>query len=123
LYATHPQLYGSDADHDGFRWIDLHNADESVWAFQRLCTGGDTGPPLTCVFNATPVPRNGYRIGVPRLGEYRKLLDSDATRYGGSGYNGQMSIEAAAPGSQGYEFALQLDLPPLGALFLEGPAE
>jgi len=123
LYASHPQLHGSDADHEGFRWIDLHNADESVWAFQRLCTGSDAGAPLTCVFNATPVPRNGYRLGVPQPGEYRKLLDSDAIRYGGSGYNGQTSIDATAPGSQGYEFALQLDLPPLGALFLEGPRE
>jgi 1,4-alpha-glucan branching enzyme len=123
LYATRPQLYGSDADHDGFRWVDLHNADESVWAFQRRCTGDDQGAPLTCVFNATPVPRNGYWLGVTQQGEYRKLLDSDAERYGGSGYNTQTSLAAAAPGSQGYPFAVQVDLPPLGAVFLEGPAE
>jgi 1,4-alpha-glucan branching enzyme len=123
LYATRPQLYGSDADHDGFRWVDLHNADESVWAFQRRCTGDDQGAPLTCVFNATPVPRNGYWLGVTQQGEYRKLLDSDAERYGGSGYNTQTSLAAAAPGSQGYPVAVQVDLPPLGAVFLEGPAE
>ncbi len=121
LYATSPQLYGSDADHEGFAWIDLHNADESVWAFQRRCTGGDTGQPLTCVFNATPVPRNRYAVGVPGPGEYRKLLDSDAQRYGGSGYNAQTSLTAVAPGSQGYPFAVQLDLPPLGAVILAGP--
>jgi len=123
LYSTKPQFYGSDADHDGFRWVDLHNADESVWAFQRRCTGSDTGPPLTCVFNATPVPRNGYWIGVARQGDYRKLLDSDAKLYGGSGYNTQTSMAAVAPGSQGYPFAVQVDLPPLGAVFLEGPSE
>jgi 1,4-alpha-glucan branching enzyme len=123
LYASTPQLYGSDADHDGFRWVDLHNADESVWAFQRRCTGGDTAPPLTCVFNATPVPRNSYWIGVTQLGQYRKLLDSDAPQYGGSGYNTQTSLTAAAPGSQGYPYAVQVDLPPLGAVFLAGPTE
>ena len=53
-------------------------------------------PPLVCVFNATPVPRAGYRIGVDRPGEYRKILDTDARRFGGSDYAGAMQWTADA---------------------------
>ncbi|MGA2777583.1 MAG: 1,4-alpha-glucan branching protein GlgB [Steroidobacteraceae bacterium] len=121
LYLASPQFYGSDADYDGFRWVDLHNADESVWAFQRRCTDGDTGAPYTCVFNATPVPRDQYALGVSELGRYRKILDTDEGRFGGSGYNRQSMIEASAEGCQGFAHSLKVDLPPLGALFFAGP--
>jgi hypothetical protein len=45
----------------------MHNADESIWAFARRALRRDSGPPVTCVFNATPVPRDGYAIGVVSL--------------------------------------------------------
>jgi 1,4-alpha-glucan branching enzyme len=121
LYRSTSQFFGSDCDHNGFRWVDLHNADESVWAFARLAVGQDTGAPVTCVFNATPVPRNGYHIGVADPGQYRKLFDSDAGRFGGSGYNQQSQVSASEERSQGYPFSLRLNLPPLGALFYIGP--
>jgi len=48
---------------NGRSWqVDLHNADESIWTFARRALGLDAGPPVTCVFNATPVPREGYAI-------------------------------------------------------------
>ena len=122
LYSHAPQLYGSDCEHDGFRWVDLHNADESVWAFARRCIGGDAGPPITCVFNATPVPRDGYAIGVDEPGSYRKIFDTDAARFGGSAYNGQSELAAAQEGAQGYPYSLRLNLPPLAAVFFAGPA-
>jgi 1,4-alpha-glucan branching enzyme len=116
LYATSPQLYGSDADHDGFRWIDLHNANDSVWAFLRYATHGDAGTPMVCVFNATPVPRNDYRLGVPESGEYLRLLDSDDIRFGGSGYNRQPICTAEESSTHGFAHTLRLNLPPLGAM-------
>jgi len=122
LYLASPQLHGSDCDHEGFRWVDLHNADDSVWAFQRRCTGGDQGAPLTWVFNATPVPRDHYGIGVAEPGQYRKLLDSDDPRFGGSGYNRQSLVMASGGPWQGFEQSLRLDLPPLGAVVFTGPA-
>ena len=121
MYAGKPQFYGSDCDHAGFRWIDSNSADDSVWAFQRLPIGGDPGAPITCLFNATPVPRNGYRIGVRDQGTYRKIFDSDAPRFGGSGYNGQHDISADSAGMHGNPCSLKLDLPPLGAMFFIGP--
>ncbi len=122
LYLSTPQFYGSDCDHDGFRWVDLHNADESIWAFARRSVGQDTGAPVTCVFNATPVPRDGYRVGVAEPGNYRKVFDSDDVTFGGSGYNRQHEVSVSAEGAQGYAHSVRLDLPPLGAMFFIGPA-
>ncbi len=123
LYRSAGQLYGSDCDPDGFRWVDLHNTDESVWAFARLGLGRDAGPPITCVFNATPVPREGYGIGVADPGSYRKIFDSDDARFGGSGFNRQSELTAASMSAQGYPYSLRLNLPPLAAMFFCGPAQ
>ncbi|HEY2676755.1 MAG TPA: 1,4-alpha-glucan branching protein GlgB [Steroidobacteraceae bacterium] len=112
LYSANAQLYGSDCDPQGFRWLDLHNANDSVWAFSRLAVGQDTGAPIICIFNATPVPRDNYEIGVADGGIYRKLFDSDDPRFGGSGYNRQSQVEAS--------HALSLNLPPLAAMFFTG---
>jgi 1,4-alpha-glucan branching enzyme len=121
LYRGAAQFYGTDCDRDGFRWVDLHNADESIWAFARLAAGAGGGAPITCVFNATPVPRDGYGIGVAEPGTYRKLFDSDDAKFGGSGYNQQFELRAEPNGAQGYPCSLRLDLPPLGAVFIIGP--
>ncbi len=118
LYAAAPQLHGSDCDPDGFAWIDLHNAAQSVFAFERRATAGDSGAPLICVFNATPVPRDDYWIGVDAPGRYLKLVDSDDPRYGGSGYCRATEFDAVDAGTQGRSHALRLALPPLGALLL-----
>jgi 1,4-alpha-glucan branching enzyme len=62
FYRNHPQFHASDCEAYGFRWSDLHNADESVFAFLRQEEGH---APIVCVFNATPVAREDYWIGVP----------------------------------------------------------
>jgi 1,4-alpha-glucan branching enzyme len=123
LYRSTAQLYGSDCDREGFRWVDLHNADQSIWAFARCSVGRDAGAPITCVFNATPVPRDGYAIGVADPGSYQKIFDSDDARFGGSAYNQQPQLSAAHEGAQGYPYSLRLNLPPLAAMFFIGPAE
>jgi 1,4-alpha-glucan branching enzyme len=121
LYRGAAQFYGTDCDRDGFRWVDLHNADESIWAFARLAADRGGGAPITCVFNATPVPRDGYGVGVAEPGTYRKLFDSDDAKFGGSGYNRQYELKAESDGAQGYPCSLRLNLPPLGAMFFIGP--
>ncbi len=120
LYLANPQLYGSDCDPEGFRWLDLHNANDSVWAFARRSVGQDSGAPIVCVFNATPVPRNNYEIGVADGGSYRKLFDSDDVGFGGSGYNRQSQVEASTQGASGHPLSLKLNLPPLAAMFFTG---
>jgi 1,4-alpha-glucan branching enzyme len=115
FYREHPQFHASDCEASGFRWSDLYNADESVFAFLREEQGH---APILCVFNATPVPREDYWVGVPDLGHYRVLFDSDFPAFGGSGFGGVASYEAFAHVVHGHPYALRIRLPPLAAVFL-----
>jgi 1,4-alpha-glucan branching enzyme len=74
-------------------------------------------PPILCAFNATPVPRPQYLLSGVSAGKYRKILDSDDPRFGGSGFNGQSEIAAQALESDTSQWSLRVDLPPLGAVF------
>ena len=71
------------------------------------------------VFNFTPVPRDGYYIGVPRSGGYRKIFDSDDSRFGGGGYNEQDQVSSEAIECHDRPYRIALNLPPLGALVLQ----
>ena len=70
---------------------------------------------------ATPVPRDGYAIGVAEPGTYKKIFDSDDARFGGSAYNRQSEVHVVQEGAQGYSLSLRLNLPPLAAMFFIGP--
>jgi 1,4-alpha-glucan branching enzyme len=119
LYLTTEQFHRSDCDPEGFHWLDLHNAADSVWAFARR-SGGQGGATVICVFNATPVPRDAYEVGVVQPGRYRKLFDSDAAAFGGSGYNRQSEVQASPASAVGHALSVRLNLPPLGAVFFVG---
>jgi 1,4-alpha-glucan branching enzyme len=118
LYGDAPQLHGSDCDGAGFLGIDLHNDSESVYVFERRCTGDDVGHPLICAFNATPVPREDYWIGVDAPGRYLKVLDSDSAQYGGSAYSDQVEVHTVEGAAHGRPYALRVKLPPLGGIIL-----
>ena len=116
LYRDYPELHASEHDWQGFRWLEVDNRDESVFAFQRQRLVGEGGTQLIVVFNATPVPRDGYILGLPEAGHYRKILDSDAPAFGGSGYSQQSQLETQAQGWREFPVRLQLDLPPLSMM-------
>ena len=82
-YRREPALYECDFDGAGFEWVDCDDADNSVLVYLRRPRAGGDLVLIAC--NFTPVPRTNYRIGVPRAGHWRELLNSDAPRYGGSG--------------------------------------
>ena len=82
----------SDADPEGFAWIDLHNADQSVFAFLRRDPRDPGSSPIVCVFNGTPVPRDDYWIGVPSGGGYAQILDTDELRFGGGSTTGSRTL-------------------------------
>jgi 1,4-alpha-glucan branching enzyme len=95
LYRERSALWELDADPAGWEWIDFSDAENTVVSFLRRSRDGDA---LLFVCNFTPVPRHGYRIGVPAAGEYRELLNSDATVYGGQrGSAGDGCPRAARP--------------------------
>jgi 1,4-alpha-glucan branching enzyme len=112
-YKNYPELHGSEDSWEGFRWVEVDNRDESVFAFLRQRLPGEGGTSLLVFFNATPVPRSGYTFGAPRAGRYRKVLDSDAPEFGGSGYSQAMEVEARAEPWREFPARIQLDLPPL----------
>jgi 1,4-alpha-glucan branching enzyme len=115
-YRGNEALHGKDFSQDGFAWISRTDWAQSVIAFQRI---GNGGAPVVVVCNFTPVPRHGYRVGVPRGGEWQELLNSDAQDYGGSGVGNFGGVRAEPQPYDGHEHSISLSLPPLGAIFLK----
>ena len=74
---------------------------------------------VAVVLNFTPVPRDGYRIGVPRPGHWKEILNSDAGRYGGSNRGNMGGVDAVPVPLHGRSHSLTLSLPPLGVVFLK----
>jgi len=109
-------LHELDVKAEGFEWVDANDSNQSVASYLRK---GKSGAPVLVVLNYTPIPREGYRVGVPQGGEWRELLNSDAPVYGGSGVGNYGAVRAEESPSHGREFSLLLTLPPLGALFLK----
>lgn len=118
LYVGEPALHELDFEPRGFEWIEGNDAARSVLAFLRKdARGGE----ILAVFNFTPVPRENYRVGVPRDGHWTEVLNSDAEVYGGSGRGNLGRVETTPVPSHGRFHSIVLTLPPLGALFLRAP--
>ncbi len=117
LYRQEPALHQIDFEWTGFEWLELHDWENSVLAFLRR--GRTPGSDLVVVCNFTPVPREGYRIGVPAGGYYREILNTDAAHYGGSNFGNEGGVWARPEPHAGRPFHIQLRVPPLGVLFLK----
>ena len=116
LYRNEPALHVLDNNAAGFEWVDCNdNATSTISLLRKSENARDT---VLGVFNFTPVPRTGYRIGVPHAGYWRELLNSDAREYAGSGVGNLGGVNAEAEPTHGRPYSLKLTLPPLGALFL-----
>jgi 1,4-alpha-glucan branching enzyme len=113
-YRENPSFYQKDFSNDGFRWVQRGDWEQSALSYLRI--GDDAAPPLLVVCNFTPVPRTNYRVGVPRGGYWRELLNSDAAEYGGSGMGNLGGVEATPMPYEEYSHSLTLTLPPLAAL-------
>ncbi|MBV9555059.1 MAG: 1,4-alpha-glucan branching protein GlgB [Alphaproteobacteria bacterium] len=116
LYREVPALYQRDSEGDGFSWIDANNGAESVISYFRR--GADAEAVAVTVCNFTPVPRLGYRIGVPYPGRYRERINTDAADYGGSGIGNFGAVVAEPEPMHGHRYSLCLQLPPLAAVVL-----
>ncbi len=117
LYRAEPALHELDFDAQGFEWIDSNDWEQSVISFLRK--GKTADEIILQVCNFTPVPKYQYRVGVPRSGFWREILNSDAAVYGGSGNGNFGGVEAAPIPAHGRHHSLTLNLPPLGVLFLK----
>ena len=112
-------MHRADCEPAGFRWVIGDDRGNSVFAWLRLAPEAE---PVLVVANMTPVPRGHYRIGVPREGAWRELLNSDAAIYGGSNLGNGGGRRTAPLPSHGYPDSLELDLPPLSLLVLRHQA-
>ncbi len=117
MYRTEPALHEMDFDWPGFEWLEVHDADSSVFAFLRRARDPQDCVAVLC--NFTPVPRPEYRVGVPVGGPWRELLNSDAGGYGGGNMGNGGQVWASDEPWAGQPHSIQPTLPPLGALFLK----
>jgi 1,4-alpha-glucan branching enzyme len=115
LYVTEPALFERDFTPDGFRWIDASDVESNVLAFLRI---SEHGRPLACIANLSPVPRRGYRIGLPSGGVWQELLNTDLTDFAGSGVGNGRRITTRDEGWHGLPSSVDLTLPPLAVLWL-----
>ena len=116
VYRETRALWQRDFEPDGFRWLEANDAANNVLAFARIGKG-DT-PPLVCVLNLSPVPREGYRVGLPGGGGWREALNTDSAFYGGSGVGNLGAVEAEPMPWNDQPFSAVVTLPPLGAVWL-----
>ncbi len=117
LYCAEPALYELDCDPAGIEWIDCNDAQQSVLMFLRKGRSGKDVILVAC--NFTPVPRLAYRVGVPRGGFWREILNSDAPAYWGSGVGNLGGAEAGAVPAHGRPYSISLNLPPLAIEFFK----
>ena len=117
FYREEPALHALDFSPEGFEWVDFSDWESSIVSYLRLST--DPGDTVLVAVNATPIPRQNYRLGVPRTGFWKEVLNSDGTTYGGSGWGNLGGVATRPIPSHGQYQSLSLTLPPLGIVFLK----
>jgi 1,4-alpha-glucan branching enzyme len=117
-YRNEASLHELDCDSGGFEWIDGSDSDQSMLTFLRKPSRENEA--ILCVLNFTPVPRLGYRVGVPWAGPWKEILNSDARLYGGADMGNLGETTSQSMPMHGRPNSLNLTVPPLGAVFLKG---
>jgi 1,4-alpha-glucan branching enzyme len=116
VYRDHSALWERDDDAEGFGWLEANDADGNVVAFVRW--GNGDAKPVVCICNLSPVPRDGYRVGLPRSGAWSEVLNTDAGVYGGANVGNMGAVDAEAQPWHNQPFSAAVTLPPLGVVWL-----
>ncbi len=119
LYRTRPALHELDCDAGGFQWVDFSDAEKSILVFLRKGSSSDSLELAVC--NFTPVPRYTYRVGVPKSGFWKEILNSDAKEYCGSGIGNAGGCNSETVQSHGMAQSLSITLPPLAIVLFDSP--
>jgi 1,4-alpha-glucan branching enzyme len=117
IYSASDCLWRVDGEPAGFQWIDADNAPENIVSFIRRSPV--SGKELVCVGNFSPVVRTNHRLGLPRAGQYRLVLNTDAAVYGGTGREVAASITAEEVPFKEQGYSAVLTLPPLSTMWFE----
>ncbi|MBW1888139.1 MAG: 1,4-alpha-glucan branching protein GlgB, partial [Deltaproteobacteria bacterium] len=121
VYRNELALHELDFDPKGFQWIDCNDSMQSTLSLLRK--GRSINDMVIVVLNFTPVPRHNYRVGVPRDGFWREVLNSDALDYGGSGQGSMGGVKAETTSSHGHPYSLNLTVPPLAVVYFKWDGE
>jgi 1,4-alpha-glucan branching enzyme len=73
---------------------------------------------LVFVSNLSPVPRYGYRLGLPRTGRWREAMNTDSSFYGGSDVGNLGGVQTEPIPWHGQPVSAEVTLPPLAGLWL-----
>ena len=117
LYKSQPALWRDDFEEYGFQWIDCNDNKNSVISFMRR--EKMTGEWLVIIANFTPEGHSNYRIGVPVSGYFEELINTDSSKYGGSNMGNMGGKFTDDWNIHGYDYSLDLSLPPLSVLALK----
>ncbi len=117
LYRQEPALHQVDFEWTGFAWIDANDSDNSVFSFMRKAKNSDDF--VIVVSSYTPVPRQNYRVGVPKAGYYREILNSDAEAYWGSNVGNAGGCQAEETPFHGQPYSISITLPPLATVMFK----
>jgi 1,4-alpha-glucan branching enzyme len=123
VYRSTPALWELDSAPEGFSWIDANDAQGNVLSFLRYAAAPGTGEEqtpgvLACLANFSALPHQRYRVGLPRAGRWREVINTDAPDYGGSGVGNLGAVQAVPEPWHGQPASAILTLPPLGVLWL-----
>ncbi|WP_124055231.1 1,4-alpha-glucan branching protein GlgB [Arcanobacterium ihumii] len=117
VYKEHPALWSDDFKNSGFEWIDVSDGDHNVLSYLRKSADGSEVVAVIC--NFAGVPHNDYRVGLPRLGGWKEIFNSDAKEFGGSGVGNMGRVEANETAWNGRPYSAIMQLPPYGVVYLE----
>jgi 1,4-alpha-glucan branching enzyme len=119
VYRAEPALWESDYDHEGFFWVDCSDQESSVLSFVRQ--NKDQTSRVLVILNLTPVLRTRYRLGLPKGGFWREVLNSDAEIYGGGNQGNLGGVTAQDYQAHNQPFSAEFTLPPLGVAAFAPP--
>ncbi|MBI6037917.1 1,4-alpha-glucan branching protein GlgB [Clostridium perfringens] len=118
FYLDNSSLWSLDYEERGFKWIDADNSEQGVFSFMRI--GKNKKEKLIFICNFTPEVYYDFKVGVPKLGEYVEVFNSDALEFGGAGnIMGDSILKAKEESFKDFDYSISVKVPPLGTLVLK----
>lgn len=118
FYLDNSSLWSLDYEEKGFKWIDADNSEQGVFSFMRI--GKNKKEKLIFICNFTPEVYYDFKVGVPKLGEYVEVFNSDALEFGGAGnIMGDSILKAKEESFKDFDYSISVKVPPLGTLVLK----
>jgi 1,4-alpha-glucan branching enzyme len=117
VYKQEAALFEDDNSWNGFEWIDCNDSDNTVLSFLRKSPS--TNETIVCVYNFNPVPKRNYKVGVPKSGYWKEILNSDSENYFGSNIGNLGGVNTYDYSTHARPYTIEISLPPLAAVFFK----